>query len=66
MWQFSARQQRRTQQHNVNGVVAADNRKMLALVKQLSDYLCWAGYETNFKIYDDKFNYIAEFPGNAV
>ena len=43
-----------------NGAVAGDQSTVNSQVQHLSDVLRWAGYRTQFEIYDADFNCIAE------
>lgn len=43
-----------------NGAVAGDQSTVISQVQHLSDVLRWAGYRTQFEIYDADFNCIAE------
>lgn len=48
-----------------NGIVAGDRSTVISQVQYLSDVLRWAGYSTQFEIYDSDFNCIAEIRKSA-
>lgn len=45
-----------------NGAVAGNLNEIVTILKTISSYLNWAGYQIKFEIYDEKFDFIGEYP----
>ena len=62
IYEFEARKSDGENTWRFCGSVAGDRAEILMVLKYLSDPLHYAGYETEFEVYDEKFNCIGEYP----
>ncbi|MGG6265727.1 hypothetical protein ACQ4M3_20035 [Leptolyngbya sp. AN03gr2] len=60
-FEFEARKAQQGEPWLFNGSVAGDREEILIVLESLSKPLRWAGYETKFEVYDEQFNFIAEY-----
>jgi hypothetical protein len=61
-YEFEIQKLREDNTWSFNGAVAGNLDEILTILKTIYSNLIWADYQTKFEIYDDKFDFIAEYP----
>ncbi len=61
-YEFDVRKAQTQDTWLIDGCVAGDGAEIVTVLKLLSSHLHWAGYTTKFEIYDEQFNWVADYP----